>query len=135
MRTNVIILSLAALFCAGCDYGRSGYYRLSFEPARVGAESALKSGSREQLAQAIRSTLKEHGYEEWKAERNAWNKGGAHVEWEMSASGELKLKIWAFGGKAALRDSQQIELELLRLVTFHPNVRVLRVDPPPRTLE
>jgi hypothetical protein len=135
MRANVMILYVFAVICVGCDYGRSGYYRLSFDPARVGGSEASSSVSREQLVQSIRSTLKGRGYEEWVGKHIVWNKGGAHAEWETSASGDLTLRIWAFGGKAAFRDSQQIELELLRLVTFHPDVRVLRVEPPPRTLE
>jgi hypothetical protein len=135
MLRNVIILSFVAVICVGCDYGRSGYYRLSFEPGRVGAPTVVSSDSRNQLIQSIRSKLKEHGYEEWTGKRIIWNKGGAHVEWDKSTSGDLALKIWAFGGKASLRESQQIELELLRFVTFHPDVRVLRVEPPPRTLE
>ena len=135
MRANVIIIILLAAMCVGCDYGRSGYYRLSFQPARVGGSPVSSSDSREQLIQSIRSTLTQRGYEEWVGKHTVWNKAGAHVEWETSESGDLSLKIWAFGGKAALRDSQAIELELLRLVTFHPDVRVLRVEPPPRTLE
>src|ERR1041385_3723724 len=123
MRTNVIILFLFTLACGGCDYGRSGYYKLSFQPPRVGGSTASSSLSREQLVQSIRSTLKEHGFEEWIGEHNsAWNKGAAHVEWKTNPDGELMLWIWSFGGKAGLRDSEQIELELLRLATFHPEI-------------
>jgi hypothetical protein len=108
----------------------------AFIPASPSWQIACGSSeSREQLVQSIRSTLTKDGFEEWVGKHTVWNKGGAHVEWETSESGDLSLKIWAFGGKKALRDSQQIELELLRLATFHPEVTVLRVEPPPRTLE
>ncbi len=128
MRANVFILSLLAVICVGCDYCRSGYYRLSFQPAQVGVS---RVSSREQVIHSIRSTLKQRRFEEWTGKRIIWRKGGAQVEWETSESGDLTLKIWAFGGKTALRDSEQIELDLLRLVTLQPDVRVVRVEPPP----
>ena len=113
--------------CVVVDYGRSGAYRLAFQEGT--ADTSSESERREHLIQSFRSLLVEHGYKEWKGKRPFWSNQGAYVSWKSGENGELTLTISAFGDKSALRKSEQIELELLRLVTLYPDVKVARVEP------
>ena len=127
LATFLLAGTLLLTGCAVHDYYRAEFYRVSIQPAAVG--SPLPD-PREHLIESIRSTLKELGFKEWTGkQRTFWSKHGAYIEWRSTLSGELELKVSAFGGKSDLRESEQVELELLHFVTGRGDLKVTRFEP------
>ncbi len=113
----------------GCDYGRSGIYKITFEPGINGIPERLESNARQRLIDAIRFTLTDNRYKLWTGKDTFWAKGGSRVEWKTNSESELLIQVSGFGSKSTMRDSLEIELKLLRLITANPDARIYRYDP------
>src|SRR5262245_34513931 len=87
-------------YLTGCDYGRSGKYRLSLQqqPAATGHNQIISD--MQSVEQAVRAMLVARGYTE-RHRSGVWDKDGAHVSLERRMTGELTVSVSSFGGKAS----------------------------------
>jgi hypothetical protein len=135
MNTNriaagVCSLLLLCLLC-GCDIGRLGMYKLSFQqPDSRDSTTLVKAEDEEKLRRLIRATLNPKGFEEQPGKPGRWYKKGAWVELLRDDQGELILKAHAFGGKSEVRLSERTEKELLAVLRQQLGLQITPTTPP-----
>ena len=132
-RSSQVIVTLAVvcagLLLIGCDYCRSGRYRLTLQPlSRHETTTRIRSTDEARLVELLQSALRERGFRQLRPE--FWTRRGADVTWETNARGELTLYVGAFGAKRELRESEQVELELVRFLLSQPGVSVTPLESP-----
>ena len=54
-----------------------------------------------------------------------WTKESVGISWDVSAPGEVKLQVGAFGPKRAVRESERVELDLVRFLLAQPGIRLI----------
>ena len=128
MQTQVfksLVAGTILLLLAGCDYGRSGRYRIALtQPTQPVTESAqiIAGSEQEQIVSLLQSFLSEREFRQLRPDY--WTREGADVFWQLTASDEVRLSVGAFGAKRELRESERVELGVIRFLLAQPGVRV-----------
>lgn len=111
----------------GCDYCRAGRYRLTIQPPpRHESTTTVTATDDGRIVELLQSALRERGFTQLRPD--FWTRRGADVSWETNAPGALTLCVGAFGAKREVRESEQVELELVRFLLSHPGVSVTPVE-------
>jgi hypothetical protein len=116
-----------ALLWVGCDYCRAGRYQLTYQPPqRLETATAISVTHGNHVAELLQSALHDRGFIQLRPD--FWTRRGADVSWQTNAQGELMLCVSAFGAKREVRESEQVELELIRFLLSRPGVSVSPVE-------
>lgn len=122
-----LIAGCIALLLVGCDYCRAGRYKLTFQPTPRHESTTTVTGTDEgRIVELLQSALRERGFTQLRPD--FWTRRGADVSWETNAPGALTLCVGAFGAKREVRESEQVELELVRFLLAQPGIAVTPVE-------
>lgn len=128
------LISPFLIFCVlgliGCDFGRVGMYKVRIVHAStVGATAPTQQIDEDRLKQLIRQALAGRGFREHPGTAHLWQKRGAWVEVSRDETGELILKVRAFGSKRDVRVSERTEQELVAMLKEQPGLELTPMTP------
>jgi len=87
------------------------------------------AAAEERLVQLVRDALTGKGFEEMAGSPHIWRKRGVTVQTYLDNSGELVLKVRAFGSKRDVRASERAEQELLAALKEHARLSISVISP------
>ena len=128
---RILLLLALPLALTGCDTGRVGMHKVTFvQPAFVGAPAPVQPTAEDYLKQLIRDALKGKGFEEKPGKPYIWRKQGTTVQVYQTETGELILRVGAFGSRKDVRVSERTEQELLAILKERGELELVPISPP-----
>jgi len=117
----------------GCDIGHQGIYRVSlhkeFQYTSTAAPISDGEKQEDKLKQLVIDSLVPRGFKEMAGDPHIWRKRGSSVQIRRTEENALILRVLAFGSKADVRRSRDVERLLVAILKEKPGVELAPIEP------
>jgi len=131
LRLSLMLTATIAL--CGCDVGHQGIYRLSLHKEFQYTSTAvpISDGEKQEdkFKQLVNDSLVTRGFKVMAGDPHIWRKRGSSVQIWRTKENALILRVLAFGSKADVRRSRDVERLLIAMLKEKPGVELTRIEP------